>query len=256
MMIDMNKKFIYEEKTSRLYAPDGTYLKTLSCPKAIDWNQLIMDDPLDRSRGCNQCGERVLNLDTLPTEDVLAAFDSVHIFDFKPCVATSRNSDKIIFLKDESKPSHSSVKDGLPLIHTARSYEDINRAASAGFWPDVRWIEYKDSTFVTKLSIGQDPVTGRIDGSSDFRSIPDHAIGPFKQFYPYYQNTPIAAYLIPKNLPDGTEVIVADPIDEIIGQEWNQGDCHKAMNLRGVIRNRKIELLDDGDDLEIMSVMG
>ncbi len=98
MMNDMNKKFIYEEKTSRLYAPDGTYLKTLSCPKAIDWNQLIMDDPLDRSRGCNQCGERVLNLDTMPTEDVLAAFDAVHIFDFKPCVATSRKSDKVIFV--------------------------------------------------------------------------------------------------------------------------------------------------------------
>lgn len=255
-MSDMTHKFIYEEKTSRLYAPDGTYLKTLSCPKAIDWNQLIMDDPLDRSRGCNQCGERVLNLDMMPTEDVLAAFDAVHAFDLKPCVAASRNSDKVIFLKDESKPSHISQKDGLPLIHTARTYEDINRAASAGFWPDVRWIDYKDSTFVTKLSIGQDPVTGQIDASGDYRSMPNNAIIPFKQFYPYYQSAPIAAYLIPKDLPDGTEVIVADPIEEIVGFEWNQGDCHKAMNLRGVVRNRKIELLDNENDLEIMSVMG
>jgi hypothetical protein len=254
-MSDMNKKFIYEEKSSRLYAPDGTYLKTLSCPKAIDWNQLIIDDPLDRSRGCRDCGERVLNLDTLPAEYVIEKFN-VGPFGLKPCVAASRNSDKVLFLKDESRPSHSSQKDGRKLIHTARTIEEINRAASAGFWPDVRWVEYKDSKFVTKLSLGQDPNTGRIDGSGDFRSIPDNAIIPFKEFYPYYQNTPIAAYLIPKDLQDGTEVIVADPIEEIVGYEWNQGDCHKAMNLRGVVRNRKIELLDDETNLEIMSVMG
>jgi hypothetical protein len=252
----MTNKFIYEEKTSRLYAPDGTYLKTLSCPKAIDWNQLIMDDPLDRSRGCDQCGERVLNLDAMPAEDVLAVFDATSTHSFRPCVAASRNSDKVIFLKDETKPSHSSIKDDLPLIHTARTYEDINRAASAGFWPDVRWIEYKDSTFGTKLCIGQDPVTGKIDSSGDFRSMPKNALFPFMQFYPYYQSTPIAAYLIPKELPDGTEVIVADPIEEIVGFQWNQGDCYKATDLRGVIRNRKVELQVNEGDYEPMFAMG
>lgn len=252
----MTNKFIYEEKTSRLYAPDGTYLKTLSCPKAIDWNQLIMDDPLDRSRGCDQCGERVLNLDTMPAEEVLAVFDATSTHSFRPCVAASRKSDKVIFLKDESRPSHSSVKDGLPLIHTARTYRDINRAATAGFWPDVRWIEYKDSTFVTKLCVGQDPVTGQIDSSGDFRSMPPNALFPFMQFYPYYQSTPIAAYLIPKELPDGTEVIVADPIEEIAGLQWNQGDCYKATDLRGIIRNRKIELLVGENDHEPLFVMG
>lgn len=252
----MTNKFIYDEKTSRLYAPEGTYLKTLSCPKAIDWNQLIMEDPLDRSRGCDQCGERVLNLDTMPAEDVLAAFDAVHEYEIKPCVATSRNSDKVIFLKDESKPNHTSKENGLPVIFTARTFADINRAAGAGFWPDVRWIEYRDSTFVTALSVGQDPITGHIDASGDFRSMPHNQIIPFKDFYPYYQSTPIAAYLIPKDLADGTEVIVDDPIEEIVGVEWNQGACYKAMTLRGVVRNRKVELLVDESNYQVISVMG
>lgn len=252
----MTKKFIYEEKSSRLYAPDGTYLKTLSCPKAIDWNQLIIDDPMDRSRGCNECGERVLNLDTLPAEYVLRVFNSVRAYDFKPCVAASRHSDNVVFLKDKDKPSHSSLEDGKPIIQTARSIEEINRAASAGFWPDVRWIEYKHSTFVTKLAIGQDPETGRIDASGDYRSAPANVVIPFTEFYPYFQDIPIAAYLIPKGLTDGTEVIVADPIEELVGFEWNQGDRRKAMNLLGVIRHRKVVLLDSEDDLEIMSVMG
>ena len=35
-----NKRFVYDEKTSSLYAPDGTYLKKVFCPKALNWNQL------------------------------------------------------------------------------------------------------------------------------------------------------------------------------------------------------------------------
>lgn len=251
----MQDKFIYEEKSSRLYAPDGTYLKTLWCPRAKNWNQLVIDDPQDRTRGCNECGERVLNLDILPTEYVLSAMN-VHAFDMKPCVAASRNSDKVIFLVDESKPSHKSRRDNHVVIHTARTIEEINRAASAGFWPDVRWIEYKDDTFVTKICIGQDPETGRIERSSDYRSLLPNVVIPFTEFYPYYQRTPIAAYLIPRDLEEGIEVIIADPIEELVGFEWNQGDRRKAMNLTGVVRNRKVELLDDVDNFEVMTVMG
>ena len=61
----MNKPFVYDEKTSSLYSPDGEFIKKIHCPKAVHWNQLIEDNPEDRSRGCNQCNERIINLDTI-----------------------------------------------------------------------------------------------------------------------------------------------------------------------------------------------
>jgi hypothetical protein len=36
----MNDKFVYDEKTSVLYSPDGRALKQVNCPKAMHWNQL------------------------------------------------------------------------------------------------------------------------------------------------------------------------------------------------------------------------
>ena len=51
----MNERFVYEERTSALYAPDGRFLKRALCPKAKTWNQLLSDDPGDRMRGCTAC---------------------------------------------------------------------------------------------------------------------------------------------------------------------------------------------------------
>lgn len=274
----MTAKFIYDEKTSSLYAPDGTFLKKVFCPKAKHWNQLIVEDGEDRWRGCSECGERVINLDVIDVEAAIARlarkeadeddipFDEIPESWLHVCVHASTQSGRVIFLEDrEAIPpieKSASRRSGAPVILTARTISDINRAASMGYWPDVRMLEYDTSSLDAKLTIGQHEATGMIEISRDYRMayglkrrIPSYyseeeetevnkwkEIIPFTRYYPHYQPLPIAAYLIPNDLPDGTEVIVKDPIEDIVGAVWNQGDNIKAENVPGYISGRKVIL--------------
>ena len=302
----MKPKFIYDVKTSRLFDIDGTYIKTLFCPKAKHWNQLIADDPLDRSRGCNECGERVINLD-----DPNAVISISHIPLKQSCVYLSRNSSNIrfdssnvIFLDDEDEvpelDNPDQTDNGLLIIKTARSIDAINRAAGMGYWPDVRLIEYRDKNqalnesdkalldilndpksiaqtqpLQSKFSVGQSQQSGRIKLSGDFRKgfakeiaepddgyeIPNFLhrqnpeenvnpnkapaeffkeIIPFTYYYPNYQRLPIAAYLIPPDINDGTKVIIEDPIEDIVGSTWNQGNVIRAYEVNGWIKDKKV----------------
>ena len=94
------KRFIFDQESSRLFAPDGRFLKIVYCDKGVDSNQLIADDPSDRSRGCKECGDRVLNIDQLSVDEVLAKFESPNR-GLPPCVMASRMSDKVVFLRYE-----------------------------------------------------------------------------------------------------------------------------------------------------------
>jgi hypothetical protein len=279
----MAEKFIYDVKSSRLYSSDGHLIKRVFCPKAMHWNQLIADDPADRSRGCKACDGRVINLDDISAELPFVAAED--------CVYIPANSTKVIFINndrqitDASKPKRS--KQGVPIIRTARSIKDINRAANMGYWPDVRLVEYRDTDsqepvdivfgdavgiegpLQSKVTVGQNTVTGHIALSGDFRApfptgkaspkeppfvFPSSSnkqasdagffneVIPFTYYYPHYQRRPIAAYLIPPSLEDGCEVLEQDPIEDLIGEAWNQGDNSRAVNVKGYIKDRKVIL--------------
>ena len=262
----MSINYIYDVKSSSLYDSNGLFLKRVFCPKAKQWNQLIADDPADRSRGCRDCGHRVVNLDTAPSISWAS--------NEKPCVYIPAESTRVIFLHDakEPPPADSPVQDskGIVIIKTARTVQDINRAAAMGYWPDVRLIEYKDretdedliakavlkknvpDPIQSKFSLGQDRTTGLVELSGDFRrSFNSHRsykdflyeeIIPFTYYYPHYQTLPVAAYLIPLALPDGSEVIVEDPIEDLVGQIWNQGDVRRAENIKGYVRSKKVHI--------------
>jgi hypothetical protein len=281
----MDNKFIYDVKDSHLYSSDGQFLKKVICPKAKYWNQLIADDPKDRSRGCDDCGERVINLEERDAS--MVGIDSTD------CVYIPANSKRVIFLNNENsipsadKPKRNTL--GLPIIKTVRSIRDINRAANMGYWPDVRLIEYKDKEthelinivlngpdgidgpICSKISVGQHTETGRVKLAGDFRAAfavkkpepkewpsflwvdgkppkQDDSTGffreiiPFTYYYPHYQKLPIAAYLIPPDIQNGSEVLVEDPIEDLVGSTWNQGDTTRVMELKGYIKNRRVIL--------------
>jgi len=267
----MNKPFIYNEKTSALYGPDGTFLKKVFCPKALSWNQLVVEDAADRWRGCEQCEQKVVNLDVANPAEVIAACSNSWP---DVCVHASENSGRVIFLKDSSAPPKASEtrtnEHGLTVIHTARSLEDINRAVGLGYWPDVRIVQYDSEHIRSKISIDQHQASGLIRASEDYRSeiggfdaFSSDRIGstlnwaaaiPFTNFYQYYQESPIAAYLIPKNLPDGTSVLVVDPIEDIVGSTWNQGDSYRATNVPGYILNHRVIL--DRDKVKVIEFVG
>jgi hypothetical protein len=256
----MSKKYIYDVKSSSLYDSNGLFLKRVFCPKAKQWNQLIADDPLDRSRGCRECRHRVLNLDTATTLSWSG--------NEEPCVYIPAESTSVIFLHDskELSAANSPKKhiEGLVFIKTARTVEDINRAANMGYWPDVRLIEYKDRESDEELlarfdqrddinelpsswlAVGQNPSTGHIEWSDRDWSLFSAGsilkeIIPTTGYYPNYQQLPIAAYLIPPNLPDGSEIIVEDPIEDLAGRARNRDDA-RFDPIKGHVKDRKVHI--------------
>jgi len=252
----MSKPFVYDEKSSSLYGPDGQFIKKVFCPKAVSWNQLLADQAEDRSRGCNHCDERIINLDTSSPESALAILDK----NPKTCVYASNNSANVIYLKDESNPSapcpapeswygNNAPKVDIPIIATARSIEDIERGLRMEFWPDIRLVRYNTKEISQKMCVYQNIVTGEIQWFGDYRSPSANEVGPnwkevipWTNFYTHYQQVPVAAYLIPKELPNNCEVLVPDPIEDYVGASWNQGDAYRATNVIGTVINKKIVL--------------
>ena len=258
----MNNRFIYDESSSSLYAPDGSFLKKLYCPKAMHWNQLVVDTDDQRWRNCTQCKEQVLNLDEADTQYALQKLTSRYS---TACVHVSSSSDKVIFLKDAGAPPapmNAKTEKDRVTIHTVRSVQDIGRAVGMGYWPDVRMLQFDTKNLRTKVSVGQDPETGAIETTGDlrmrFRTSPttgaeklllgdgDHRSSleaiPFTNYYPYFQKSPIAAYLIPRDIKEGALVVVEDPIEDIVGTTWNQGSAYRAYHVPGYIKDRKVVL--------------
>jgi hypothetical protein len=65
---------------------------------------------------------------------------------------------------------------------------------------------------------------------------------PFVSYYPYNKAEPVAAYLVPKGLPNGTRIVVDDLIENIPGLMWNQGGGDKASNIPGYVENNRVVL--------------
>ena len=252
----MSKPFVYDEKSSSLYGPDGQFIKKVFCPKAVSWNQLLADDPQDRSRGCNQCNEKIINLDAYSPESALAILSA----DPETCVYATKSSQNVIFLKDENNPSapcpapeswygNNPPLVDIPIIATVRSIEDIERGLRMGLWPDVRQVRYNTKEISQKMCIYQNMITGEIQWYGDYRSPSANEVGsdwkevvPWTNFYMHYQEIPVAAYLIPKELPNNCEVLVPDPIEDYVGASWNQGEAYRATNVIGTIVNKKVVL--------------
>ncbi len=276
----MNDKFIYDETTSKLYAPDGQFLKSVYCPKAKHWNQLLVEPGEDRWRNCKTCEERVIDLDVVPAATAITELgkDWRHV-----CIHVSEASKNVVFLRDGSAipppencalstaaaehqsrsrviqdayfPEFSLLAKDPVFIRTARSIDDINRAAQMGYWPDVRWVVYDTEALRSKVSIEQNKKSGCIRALWDYREdflggdAPDSYqwsnIIPWQFYYDQYQAEPIAAYLIPKGTPDGTEVLILDPIEDIQGKTSNQGNTCRARNVPGYIEGKKVVVRAD-----------
>jgi len=251
----MSKPFVYDEKTSCLYSPDGEFIKDVFCPKALQWNQLIANDPQDRSRGCEHCGDDVINLDVIGVDEAMQRFAS----GYGTCAYVSKNSPNVIFIRDLNSPELRKSKVGgiswsathsipnLPRISTARNFADIKRAVSIGFWPDIHMVKYKDREIKEKVALYQNIKTGEVQIAGDYRFLmkmedsPEwNEVMPVTFYYSNYQQNPYAAYLIPKELPDGSEVFIPDPIVDILGSTWNQGDSYRAINVTGKVVNRRV----------------
>ena len=261
----MNTRFIYDEKTSSLYSPEGEFLKVVSCPKAKHWNQLIVDEGEKRWRTCDECHENVIDLDALDTDEAIKLVKSRWS---ATCIHASRNSDKVIFLKDIDAIPDAEIfeidAEKRIVIKTVRTIDDINRAAAMGYSLDIKRVFYETQKLHSIMSIGQDLQSGRIETSGDLRysfrtsntgvrgKSKYKEIFPFFSYYPYFQPTPIAAYLIPKGTPDVTEVIIEDPIEDFVGTTHH--GKFRAKNVIGHIKDLKVVINES--DIVVRDLIG
>jgi len=54
---------------------------------------------------------------------------------------------------------------------------------------------------------------------------------------------PIAADLIPPNLPNNSDVIISEPDEDFIGNSGNQSDSYCAINLSATVKNKRVTLI-------------
>ncbi|WP_299358757.1 hypothetical protein [Mucilaginibacter sp.] len=83
----------------------------------------------------------------------------------------------------------------------------------------------------SKFAVLQNPITGEIELIHDFRAESSNkgliTVIDFTDYNPHHNQSPYAAYLVPKNLKAGEDVWLDDLIENIVGAQWNQGDCFR-----------------------------
>lgn len=254
-------------ETGTLHADDGRFLKQLACPLHKAWNELqileiqdpITHEPIELKRHCASCKKDVINITGFDDAQV----DALLKVDPNTCVYASANSQYIEFIGSNNRRCHApSPHDPSALIiRTARTVAGINSAASEGLWPLIKRTE-QSKDIKQKIIVSQKD-DGSIETSNDYRSglvgsfvIPMEGnsdietvsenrsklvAGSFIFSHNSYTSPlPFAAYLIPKDLEPGSQVFVADVIEDVVNIRWNQGDSY---------RKRWGDAVWDGNDL-------
>ena len=150
----------------------------------------------------------------------------------------------------ERKPG---APEGLTIIRTARTQDEINAAAQDGFRPLVRPV-VPSPEIKSKFSVLQNDETGEIKVIGDFRSATPagwHVVIPWTNYYPHNWPEPFAAYLIPPHLAPGERVQLDDLIEDMVGTRWNQGNAYRATTAKAVWTGRDL-LIEEPEDIRMM----
>jgi len=209
-----DQPYTYVEADSSLYGPDGTFLKQAYCPKAAGWNQVIVNNPEERNQGCYFCFGRITNLDTTPVDEAVQALKN----DQYGCVCGTEKSIRVLIDKNKPK-TKCEIADGVVKIQTVRGQLSINRAAAIGFWPEVHIVHFIKYERIREIDVLQNKENGFVfveDGPrSEYKIEQELGFDLIISGALFYGDNPqesAAAYLIPKNLPAGTRVLIEDPI--------------------------------------------
>jgi len=140
--------------------------------------------------------------------------------------------------------------EGLRIIKTARDKASINSAAKNGFTPLIKKVK-PSSKIQSKYAVVQNKKTGEIevigDYRSDFYSDSDdfEMVINWTDYYPYNFMSPLAAYLIPKDIKKCERVILEDLIEDYVGASWNQGDTYRLESCEAIWNGKDFEIQYD-----------
>jgi hypothetical protein len=145
-------------------------------------------------------------------------------------------------------------------IKTARSEEEINKAARDGFRPLVKPVQPSPDIW-SKVMVYQHKETGEIKTWGDFRggffSEEYEPVTDFIKYYPHEVGNPFAAYLIPPDLKPGDYVYLEDLIEDIRNEIWNQGDSERLASCHATWTGEEFELdQSEVDDARFSTVVG
>ncbi len=251
----MGHRFIYDERSSELFNAAGQRLGVVACAGGLRWNQLERMAPLRADDCCGHCGRPTLDLadPTVPRLLERAAGDDTLALPW--CLHAGPDA-ALAQIRDPNAlppPTPLALDPTQRLaIRTVRGLLNINRAAAMGYWPDVRLVKPAVTRLRTRVGVLQRPLTGEVRVAHDAQewqrllepgcgTIWQAAIPPTSQ-YPYTQSDLLAAYAIPPGLPEGTALVVPDPIEDLVGTAWSRGDAFRAEHVPAVLQQRRVVL--------------
>lgn len=228
---------IYDPATGALYDARGSLLKILHCPKRMRWEELTDIEDKER-RLCEACWHEVRDLSEL-NEDEAVRF--LRVTEGQACVRLSQGQRGLVVLRSDQigqsiaaevaqqrqLSSEREQNSELPVIETARDWASINEAAARGYWPLVQRIQDPRTSQVRSLFCTvQNTETGEIDIFRDPRQRPADdkwkVVIDWTHDFTTPSACPVAAYLVPKGLPVGTRVVVADLIPDCLGRSLDR----------------------------------
>lgn len=230
---------IYNTSTRSLYTDDGHYIKQISCPLASRLARAVSAAEPDREFNCMVCETKVKNLAYMSDEQALAAAKD----DPEVCFFATRAASNVVHITEplplhsvvwSTKRAKARVEPERLVIRTARTLEDMNFAAANGYKLLVRRAGSGEGVRL-QLAVYQDSETGCIASSDDVRWPPgsfQEGANTFKPVLGYFKykpagpSYPVAAYVVPPDLPIGTEVFVEDAIEDLIC-EMPQGTAER-----------------------------
>lgn len=235
---------IYITETQRLYTDEGEFIKDVHCPLATQLARNVSAAEPERSFRCMHCKTEVKNLAYMSDEQALGAVQqNPDVCFFATNVARNvvhiSKPKQYIYLRNPELREKVKGPSPIPIVRTARTLEDMNFAAAnkfrllfrqAGSGKDLRDIMgvYRDRETGELHVCNDQRIAGFINwnNSKDNPTRQENAheefVLPMFAFCPQGPASPIAAYLLPPDLPNNTLVFVEDIIEDFV-KDYPQG---------------------------------
>ncbi|MEJ2608195.1 MAG: hypothetical protein P8Z41_16215 [Anaerolineales bacterium] len=219
---------VFDVRSETLFTDGGEFIKKLSCPLKIRWENLTQVGESDVRRYCENCEKNILNTSGMSDAQVQA----VIMYDPDACLYIDEKAGNVRIVSQDN---------GLRHVYTAFTVEEMNRAAHEGFWPLVKKVEYSGKV-AEKIQVRQNPKTGEVFLIGDYRAGELNSVIPFFYYTPQVFPRPIAAYLVPADIRGGERVRIVTLIEEFVGASWNQGDTYRQRSAEAVWNGKEFEI--------------
>jgi len=234
---------IFDPVTGALFTHNGKFLKTVNCPLALTVQHLRVVDYLSKDRFCPSCSSTIRCLDQLSDTQAEQLIDEQS----DTCVFATEAAEHIIVLH---RPIDMPLPRNIPSLRTARTLEAMQLAALEGYQLVFEETGVENDAGEAKYILYYNKEQNELWWSGDYRNHSPPS-GSNEGEWLLVKNwfwvrpdrpMPVAAYVVPRNLPTGCKVFVPDVIREIRHEYWNQGDSELITSAVGTWTGEKIEI--------------